>query len=171
MKKYLTRAVIFCGILAFSTPAWSLTIGDVGSIDTLLAQTTISPSSQAAELAWVESQIGTATFIYKDETLASWEELSGSPGVWAHPLTTASDYFLVKTGAGLANTHFLFDNLADFSWAVVFLEDLGITKNDIEKISHISVFNPRQVPEAGTAILLGGGLLALVGYGRRKRKK
>jgi hypothetical protein len=181
MKKYLAQAVIFCGILVLATSAWSLTINsgstDVGSLDELLYEAnmaTVGSSGDAAVKAWVESQLGFSVSLEgTNNALGPWYEVDSNAGYYAHQLSFNPEYFLLKTGnvTNDGNQFFLFKNNNELSWAVISLIEMGFTSfTNISGVSHITEYNA-QVPEAGTAILLGSGLLMLVGYGRRMRKK
>jgi len=81
---------------------------------------------------------------------------------------------IVKTGKinTTNNTHFLYENLQELSWAVIDLSfDEGLEDIDIFKVSHISTFtgaNP--VPEPSTMVLFGIGLLGIAGLGKKHTK-
>ena len=106
-----------------------------------------------------------------------WESIEGMAGVFAFLLEGNPEYFLVKTGnvADPDIRFFLFRNLADLAYAVL---DLGLLDfNDILNvagISHVTEFGydggggPPPVPEPGTMMLLGSGLIGLAGWGRKR---
>lgn len=179
MKRSWLVAMMLSWILACGGSAWALTIHggtiDVGSVDTKIGETTLL-SGDAAELGWVQSLLGSdMTFITKNEvTAGDWAQTSQS-GVWAYALADSPDYFLVKTGSNGTNAFrdYLFANNDQKSWAVLDLADIYVASvTNIGKVSHLSNFNGSDtpVPEPSTMLLLGGGLLGLAVY-RRKRAK
>lgn len=179
MRKPWLAAMILSAILACGGSAWALTINggtiDVGGVDTKIGETTLL-SGAAAELSWVQSILGSdITFITKHEVVAGdWAQTSQS-GVWAYALADTPDYFLVKTGNNGTNNFcdYLFANNDADTWAVLNLADVYVASvTNIGKVSHLSDFNGSDtpVPEPATILLLGGGLLGVAVY-RRKRAK
>ena len=183
MKKMLLimgLAMIAITMVTGSAMAFFLVDGgaDVGAVDSLIDETNLPNSGEAAELAWVSQVLGyDAVFTYKDESLENeWEAIVGEVDIFAHALASNPDYFLIKTGNVTVdgNTHFLLENLAGpgVDWAVV---DLGILRftniTNITGVSHISEFDANPVPEPATILLLGSGLAGLAGIGRKKKVK
>lgn len=182
MKVLVKLSVAFLA-LAFSVNSWAYMIGgtDVGGVDNILDTTSLSNSSEAAELAWVNSVLDPdVTFSFKfdiDEDLASpWtlvDEVMNedTDSIYAFELTTDPEYYLVKLGGGnfSGDTHVLYDNAASLSYAVI---DLGLLGQgaiiDITRISHIAEYNATSVPEPGTLALFGLGLLGLMLTARRQ---
>jgi hypothetical protein len=179
MKKTFLTALV-AGVLLVGTAglvqATSMTLAQVGgNVDTLLFSGHLVNSNKATELAWVNSVLGgTHTFEFKDDSLdGEWFEISDLGGHYAHALTNAPDYFLIKTGNiyGTDNEHFLYQNLASVDWAVIDLVALGIGSTNIDKISHITGFDGTPVPEPTTMLLFGTGLAGLAGMVRRRKEK
>jgi hypothetical protein len=180
MKKTFLTALV-AGVLLVGTAglvqATSMTLAQVGgNVDTLKYSGDLGNAGEAAELVWVTSVLGgTHTFEFKDDTLGGeWFNISNLPaGCYAHALTSAPDYFLIKTGNiyGTDNEHFLYQNLASVDWAVIDLVALGIDSANITKISHITEFDGTPVPEPATMLLFGTGLAALAGMVRRRKEK
>lgn len=178
---FMISCLIIC--LGFTLPAWSLTINsgaiDVGSADTLLFQADLNNSSEAEELSWVKSVLGVeVTFDYKVDSF-NWLKTDNTTGeIYATALQNSPEYFLIKMGnikiEPINYSHFLFENLADLSYAVIDLADFGADINNINifKVSHVTALteiNP--VPEPATVFLFGIGLLGIAGLGRKTRKK
>lgn len=126
--KYL-KAIAHCfSVLMFmavlATPAAAIPIAVVGSLDNFLASTTLSNSGAGQEESWISGVLGFAVSIdfKNDETAGSgWEFVTGSADYWAHSLATEPAHYLLKLGVGNsgADTHYLFENLAALSWAVI----------------------------------------------------
>lgn len=183
MKALIKLSAAFLA-LAFSVSSWAYMLGGtyVGDVDSILDTTSLSNSSEAAELAWVNSVLNSdsATLSFKfdiDEDLASpWALVDGSlvgddNPIYAFELTTDPEYYLLKLGGGnfSGDTHVLYDNVSSLSYAVIDLGLLGQGATiDITRISHISEFNATSVPEPGTLALFGLGLLGLMLAARRQ---
>lgn len=179
MKRYLFQGMLLGCILALAIPAWSYTVAEVGSLDTILASTKLPNSGEQTELDWVALALGvdvsTLTFTDKYDTASGWQLVtdSGSTSVFAHALTTNPEYFLIKTGNVTADDtvrDWLFRNNIELSFAVINLEAMGFENIiNVGGISHIDEFNGTRVPEAGALLMFGSGLIGLVGYRRLRR--
>lgn len=164
---HLLKLVGLTAGLILSFNAWSIPFSSVGGIDTHIASINLSGSSETAEQAWIQSEVG-SDFVFSDknETLDGWDLVDGTSSIFAHKLITEVEYFLLKTGKGnlAGDTHFLFSNVSELSYAVIDLFALGFNnqKVEISKISHISEFGSiTQVPEPAPLALLSIGLIAL----------
>ncbi len=177
----LIKNILKIAVLAVAagggTQTWSIPLSDVGEVDSMVASTNLGSSGEAEELAWVESVLGVSDLVFdtKMESGFNWMAIDDMVGVWAQELESDPGYFLVKAGkkstVGPNHTHFLFENLNDFSWAVIDLQDLGFDpdKVNFSKISHISEFGQQTtVSEPSVLALVGLGLLGLSVARRRK---
>ena len=181
MKKSVFALMALCGLLAFAGSALALTVNtgatDVGGVDTRIAQSSLL-SGDAAELGWVQSILGNdITHETKHDNLTSvdWKQTS-EIGTWALSLSDSPDYFLVKTGNNGTNNFvdYLFSNNDAKSWAVLDLDDIYVAQvTNIGKVSYVSDYNKASapVPEPGTLLLLGFGMLGLAFCCKRRMHK
>lgn len=175
MKRFLFLAIVACGVFALAVPGWSLTIDtttQVGVVDPLVDATELANSGFATELDWVQSFVPGATLTVFDGSSYNWILVDGASNTWASLLQDSPDYFFLKTGAGQGtNDHFLFQNLAELTYAVVDFDATGVEIRNVGAISHVGeTGGTPQVPEASTLMLLGFGL-AGVGTIRRFLKR
>jgi hypothetical protein len=179
MKRSLLVLIALFSLLLFSGPAWSLVIQgtsiQVGDRDICLTASSGVGSSEADELAWIISTTGDSSLVFggKLENSSMIWQRTDQAYTWAISFGAMEpSYFLIKTGnlnpGGTPLQYWiLFENTSLMNWGVVDLAsnlDLGSYEfTDIKKISHVTM-----VPEPGTMLLLGIGLLGLGVSARRK---
>jgi hypothetical protein len=168
---------LIAGILLFSCaaiPANAISLAVVGAADHFRASTRLANSSIATEESWVSGILGYAANIdYRDNTTASdgWELVNGSEDHWAHRLATDPAFYVLKLGVGKssADTHYLYENFANLSWAVIDLSEMLAGQNldfNFGRISHISELDGSTTdlsePGSFALLLIGFGLLGIV---------
>lgn len=150
---------------------------ELGSLDTIFidefgqkAAIKLSNSGDATVREWLMDVLGPEyTTFSKIEPVSPQYKVSGQPKWTAFELSSAPEYFFIKTGkVNSGNDHFLYQNNDSALWGFVDSRDWG-TNSNIYKISHVgTVASPVPVPAA--AWLLGAGLIGLVGVRRKSRK-
>lgn len=156
---------------------------NVGQVDTMFEHATLANSSDAGEIAWVQSVLGfnytmTTKIEMPNEGPSPWVKADGPNNVYATDLGLgAGDYFFIKIGANdkpggqkVLDTHFLFQNVDSLSWAVIDLvESFGgdVALKNIGKVSHIG--NVSAVPLPAAAWLFGSALFGFMMVSNRKK--
>ena len=192
MKKRLagwmaTAVLSFYGLFAAATSASAFTLvttnENVGLMDKFLGAKDLSNSDSKAELDWIESilLIDNVVLVENYDTPENdilWTQTNEDANTFALKLLKSPEYFMIKTGNNKAgeNNHFLFQNLLGLDWAVVNLSASfgeGYTIKNVGKFSHLNEYDAgtTSVPEPGTLMLLGAGLLGFAVYGKRRMNK
>jgi hypothetical protein len=186
MKRFLVNAMVLCGILVFAIPASSYTINSgtvVGGLDTYLARIDLANSGDATELNWAQNYLRTylsdpTLVLTMDKNVSSeytFTIVDGQTSIYAAALADEPEWYFIKVGKGNNDppyTHYLFQNNALLSYAVFDIDSSGFDIKNIGKISHIGELGGGvPVPEPGTMMLLGSGLVGLAGWGRKKYRK
>lgn len=171
-------------------------IVDIGGLDTLIASGQVfndknkPTSGDADEVAWVNTALNNYynvdTFNFTQEDLTKYDtpsssgwvntnEYTADAPVVAFELETAPAFYYIKTGNVGDYDHFLFANNESFDWAVVNLKEsfgTGYVINGIGKFSHNGELgDTTPVPEPGTMVLLGAGMLGLAIFGKRRMNR
>ena len=177
MKSQKGVVRLLSGLVLFAcmaTPAAAISIGVVGSVDNLLGSTRMQSSGKATVEAWASSVLGFATSInYKvSPNAADWQLVMGGAeqDLWAHSLANEPAHYLLKLGVGNsgADTHYLYENLAALSWAVIDLSEMLNGQNldfNFGRVSHIAEFDGTvDLSEPGSIglLIIGLGLLSLL---------
>lgn len=173
----MRTTLLLAAFMLFTTKAVAVPILEAGSIDTLLAQTTLSDSGESTEAAWVQSELGSYSLTYTQlsdtsSEGANWEAVDGgAEGDYAFYFGAGYTpaYFLIKTGggsgAGADDTHFLYENNSSLGWAYVNLSDFGVdvSLDNIGIISHVGRSGERDVmvSEPASLFLMAMGLVAI----------
>jgi hypothetical protein len=170
--------------LTVSSQASALLMSDVGELDKLLDSTTLTASGDSVEEAWVESVLGfdvSLTDKY-DSVSSDWEKVTDAADddVYAAYFGDSDpEYYFLKLGTGGLSgfdSHYLFENLGDLSYAAIdFLDagiDLSIRKVNLGRISHVGEIDGGSTPvsEPASIALFGLGLLGLAAVRRKMAK-
>ena len=179
MRKALTQTVVFLILFVLAVPAWAYYVGttNVGSLDTIADYAALANSGYQSELAFIQSSdpnaIGYQLVPFSfQQVYLDIGNTTKAPNVYAALLPDDPAYYIIKFGnlkiSPVNYDTYLFRNSAALNYAVINLSSLGgdINNINIGKVSHVGV-----VPEPSTLVLLGGGLLGLVVYGRRRTKQ
>lgn len=181
LRKLATRASVSLLFLCLSAPASAISIAVVGSVDKFLDSTVLSNSGKSEE-TWASSVLGFAVSIdYKTDPVlaAGWEFVSDSSDSdhWAYLLGTDPAHYVLKLGVGSsgADTHYLFENLASLSWAVIDLSEMLAGQQlafNFGRVSHIAetgvgIVNLREPGTIGL-LIIGLALFSVAIALRRK---
>ena len=168
MKKYLSVACLSILVMFMAVPAWTSPIDTLmwsGQLDNAGENTEIE---KATELIGVTAEEFNFTF-RKYEFSEGPKILSGwSPG-WED---FSWDYAFVKFGR---NWNFYRDDNGINPYSLMNGDDLLTTNSLKNGVSHVSFFSGTSpaavVPEPGTLLLLGFGLIGFTGLAGRKKKR
>jgi hypothetical protein len=189
MKRSILAILAGVAMLTVATTASAYSIDgeEIGELDTYIAGGTIN-SGDDSEVDWVNAALQEyygVTFNFTTDDLtkydtpegAGWvktDQYTAAAPVFAFALDTAPAFYYIKTGNVGAYDHFLFANNESMDWAVLNLLTsfgAGYEIKGIGKFSHTGELDADPVPEPGTFLLLGAGLVGLAAFGRRRSKK
>lgn len=181
MKKLLTAMVLGC-FLAVGVQAHALSITPGGAVMT--GDQTAQPAIDSA----IASTLGLSVELYKQNVggaesgilAGSYETLffdtptdpSGATITYTGGDILGDMKFLLVKDGNQNPAWYLF-NLTTLGWDGVETLELSAFWPAGGAISHVTLYgssSPPAVPEPGTLLLLGGGLLGLAVYGRRRMK-
>lgn len=148
---------------------------NVGDVDLFLGETA-KAGNPDAEAIWVNSVLSaqdpasSAIYSVKDEDIDIFAVIENADLYAFYMEGSTAEYFLIKNATRMA----LFENNDFLDWGVIDVSYLSSEMNipNDWTISHVTRFNEAApVPEPSTFLLLGGGLVGLAFYGRKRSKK
>ena len=178
MKKILS--LIFM-IMMFAVPCVSSPF--IGLPDKILSISELPNSSDGLEGDFISIFLSDTEMIkfrkYENIIWTNFDDGSYLTDIWFWKFPVYfPEIYLVKFGnldpAGEINDrHILYDNLFSGEYAVIDLNSICFLELDIDKISHVSFYEPEPapVPEPTTLLLFGCGLFFISGIARFRQNK
>jgi hypothetical protein len=182
MKRHLLKLAVIFGVLALAAQAQALVITPTTDSPLTGPETSQSDIDDA-----IASTLGSSTELYKQDVGGSESgSLAGSyETTFSNTEQDPSDALIEYVGGDIVGpTAFLLikDGNQDPAWYLFNLTDLGWTGvEDLElsgfwpdqgAISHVALYGgTTTVPEPGTLLLLGSGLIGLALFGRKSFKR
>ncbi|NQZ59319.1 MAG: hypothetical protein HRT88_17845 [Lentisphaeraceae bacterium] len=190
--KYNSAIICFIFLAANSQSA-SLTIADVGSIDSYISSTKLPDNNKSTSLNWAELESGLTLQQKRNRkkkgknSVKKWANIDGD--IWAREFTSKDfanpDYFLLKVhpikidNQKIKNKQFLFQNIGNTNWAVIDVAAMigasgssiiNFKKNKFKYIeTYLTISEVTANPEPESYILLGVAVLGLISCHQRRK--
>jgi len=174
--------VIMLFVSIMTVPCYSLTITDIGSIDSLIETRSLPNSSDTLEMDFLndyyEPDGSIITFVKYEDPNPNfyWNSVDDFDSIYALEFQDPNpEYFILKVGnIDGGDRHLLFENIESYNYAVIDLLDDIWGGYDVDKISHVSFYasatsRTTPVPEPASMMLFGIGLLGMSSVFRRKK--